>query len=132
MVSTFSTGVSSSNTDCAQLAEIAQAYETAGLAAPSVVELAQKFNLRESEMRRFVTVLQRIKTLVRMGSDDLFIHSAALNRLEAQLTPLRGTLIDVARFKKLTGLSRKYAIPLLEYLDRQRITRKQGDERLVQ
>jgi len=132
MVSTYSTGLSSSNTDNTQLTEIAQAYEIAGLAAPSVVELAQTFNLRESEMRRFVTLLQRNKTIVRMGSDDLFIHSAALNRLAAQLTPLRGTLIDVARFKQLTGLSRKYAIPLLEYLDRQRITRKQGDERLVQ
>ena len=44
---------------------------------------------------------------------------------------LRGSLMDVARFKQLTGLSRKYAIPLLEYLDRQRITRKQGDQRLI-
>ena len=34
-------------------------------------------------------------------------------------------------FKRLTGLSRKYAIPLLEYLDRERITRKQGDQRVV-
>jgi selenocysteine-specific elongation factor len=40
-------------------------------------------------------------------------------------------LIDIASFKELTGLSRKYAIPLLEYLDRERITRKQGDRRLV-
>ena len=71
------------------------------------------------------------KTIVRMGSDDLFVHSAALGRLAAQLTPLRGSLIDVARFKQLTGLSRKYAIPLLEYLDRQRITLKQNDQRLI-
>jgi selenocysteine-specific elongation factor len=47
------------------------------------------------------------------------------------MAPLRGTLIDVARFKEITGLSRKYAIPLLEYLDRGRITRKQGGQRLV-
>jgi selenocysteine-specific elongation factor len=39
--------------------------------------------------------------------------------------------MEVARFKELTGLSRKYAIPLLEYLDRQRITRKEGDHRLI-
>jgi selenocysteine-specific elongation factor len=39
--------------------------------------------------------------------------------------------MDVARFKQLTGLSRKYAIPLLEYLDRQRITLKQNDQRLI-
>jgi selenocysteine-specific elongation factor len=66
-----------------------------------------------------------------MGSDDLFIHTAALSQLAAQLAPLRGSLMDVARFKLLTGLSRKYAIPLLEYLDRQRITRKQDDQRLI-
>jgi selenocysteine-specific elongation factor len=34
-------------------------------------------------------------------------------------------------FKELTGLTRKYAIPLLEYLDRERITRREGDERII-
>ena len=114
-----------------QLSAIAQAYEAAGLQPPSVVELAQRLNLRETEMRRFVTDLQRKKTIVRMGSDELFIHSAALQRLVEQVAALRGSMMDVGRFKQITGLSRKYAIPLLEYLDRQRVTRKQGDERLV-
>jgi selenocysteine-specific elongation factor len=39
--------------------------------------------------------------------------------------------IDVARFKDLAGVSRKYAIPLLEYLDRERVTRRVGDERVI-
>jgi selenocysteine-specific elongation factor len=39
--------------------------------------------------------------------------------------------IDVARFKDLTGISRKYAIPLLEYLDREHVTRRVGDERII-
>jgi selenocysteine-specific elongation factor len=39
--------------------------------------------------------------------------------------------INVATFKELTGLSRKYAIPLLEYLDRERVTRREGDERII-
>jgi selenocysteine-specific elongation factor len=39
--------------------------------------------------------------------------------------------IDVARFKDLTGVSRKYAIPLLEYLDREHVTRRVGDERVI-
>ena len=84
-----------------------------------------------ANLRRLVTLLQRNKTLVRMGSDDLFIHAEALKQLAVQLAALRGSLIDVARFKQFTGLSRKYAIPLLEYLDRQRITRKEGDKRLI-
>jgi selenocysteine-specific elongation factor len=114
-----------------QLTVLAQAYEAAGLASPSVIELAQKLNLREPEIRRLVTALQRTKTIVRMGSDDLFIHSAPLQKLVTQIGALRGSVMDVGRFKQITGLSRKYAIPLLEYLDRQRITRKQGDERVV-
>ncbi len=131
MVSVYSGGTSASTADTERLAMIAQAYEAAGLASPSVLELARSLNFKEADMRRLVTLLQREKAIVRMGSDEVFIHSSALHRLTAQLAALRGTLMDVARFKQLTGLSRKYAIPLLEYLDRQHVTRKQGDERLV-
>jgi selenocysteine-specific elongation factor len=113
------------------LAAIAQAYEAAGLTAPSVPELAQRLRLSESDMRRFITLLQRQKTIVRVGSDDLFMHTDALDALASRVRSLRGSFIDVAAFKQLTGLSRKYAIPLLEYLDRERVTRKQGDRRLV-
>ena len=130
-VSIFNAGDQSPDAETERLAAVALAYESAGLAAPSVLEVAQRLNFKEAEMRRLVTALQRDKTLVRMGSDNLFIHSGALNQLAMQLTALRGSLLDVARFKQLTGLSRKYAIPLLEYLDRQRITRIQGDQRLV-
>jgi selenocysteine-specific elongation factor len=130
-VSIYNAGVPASNPESDRLAAIALAYEEAGLAAPSVLELAQRFSIREADMRRLITTLQRDKTIIRMGSDDLFIHSAALTRLAAQLAPLRGSLMDVARFKQMTGLSRKYAIPLLEYLDRQRITLKQNDQRLI-
>ena len=121
----------SASRESSQLAVIAQAYEAAGLAAPSVPELAQRLRLSETEMRRLITLLQRQKTIVRVGSDDLFMHVQALDALVSRVRSLRGSLIDVAAFKQLTGLSRKYAIPLLEYLDRARVTRKQGDQRLV-
>ena len=130
-VSSYDASVPTSNPESDRLAAIAHAYEESGLAAPSVLELAQRFNIKETEMRRLLTTLQRDKIIIRMGSDDLFVHSAALSRLAAQLAPLRGSLMDVARFKQLTGVSRKYAIPLLEYLDRQRITIKQNGQRLI-
>jgi selenocysteine-specific elongation factor len=130
-VSIYDASVPASNPESDRLAAITHAYEESGLASPSVLELAQRFSIKETDMRRLVTTLQRDKTIVRMGSDDLFVHSASLSRLAAQLAPLRGSLMDVARFKQLTGLSRKYAIPLLEYLDRQRITVKQNDQRLI-
>ena len=44
---------------------------------------------------------------------------------------IKASKIDVAGFKDLTGVTRKYAIPLLEYLDRERITRRVGDERVI-
>lgn len=114
-----------------RVAAASRAYEEAGLASPLVPELAQRLQIANAEMRRIITALQRQKTIVRLGSDDLFVHVDALRKLSAQMAALRGKLIDVAGFKQLTGLSRKYAIPLLEYLDRERITRKQGDQRLV-
>ncbi|MGD0940019.1 MAG: selenocysteine-specific translation elongation factor [Terracidiphilus sp.] len=131
LVSIHSVEDASSDVEAERLAAVANAFREAGLAAPSVLELARKLNLQEAEMRRLVTLLQRNKTIVRMGNDNLYIHSEALDQLSAKIAPLRGSLMDVGGFKELTGLSRKYAIPLLEYLDRQRITRNQGDQRLV-
>ena len=125
------TDIEPSSRDSARLTLIARAYEAAGLAAPLVPELAQRLNINDAETRRLITLLQRQKTIIRMGSDDLFMHTRALDELRARLAPLRGKLLDVSAFKQLTGLSRKYAIPLLEYLDRARITRKQGDQRFV-
>jgi len=131
MVSIPDTGCEPSNAETDRLIAVAKAYREAGLAAPLVMELARKLNLQEAEMRRLVTVLLRDRTIVRMGDDNLFIHSEVLGQLCAKIMQLRGSQMDVAGFKQLTGLSRKYAIPLLEYLDRQRITRNQGDRRLV-
>ena len=42
-----------------------------------------------------------------------------------------GSRLDVAAFKELTGLSRKFVIPLLEYLDREQVTRRSGADRVV-
>jgi selenocysteine-specific elongation factor len=117
--------------DLKSLSAITTAYESAGLTAPLASEVAKMLHLKEGEMRRFMTLLLRDKILVKVGTDDLYIHQGALETLRGRVRELRGQTLDVARFKQMTGLSRKYAIPLLEYLDRQRITRKDGDLRLV-
>jgi selenocysteine-specific elongation factor len=119
------------NPDIKFLSAVAAAYEASGLAAPSAVEVASHLKLSDGEMRRLMTLLLRAKTLIRMGTDELYIHRTALEGLRAQILELHGQVLDVARFKRITGLSRKYAIPLLEYLDRERITRKDGDRRIV-
>ncbi len=113
------------------LSAIAAIYQQAGLSAPLISEVGATLNRKESEMRGLVTLLLREKILVQMGSENLFVHHEALARLRSEISELHGQTVDIARFKQITGLSRKYAIPLLEYLDRQRITRKVGDHRLV-
>jgi selenocysteine-specific elongation factor len=70
--------------------------------------------------------------LVRIA--DLVFHRIALEELKEILRRFKsehGTKIDIAVFKDLIGVSRKYAIPLLEYLDRQRVTRRAGDVREI-
>jgi selenocysteine-specific elongation factor len=119
------------NEDLKRQAAIASIYEAAGLASPAASEVAAGLGLKEADMRRLMTLLLRDKILVKMGTDELYIHNRALEELRAKMGEFRGQRIDVARFKQITGLSRKYAIPLLEYLDRQRITRKDNDQRLV-
>lgn len=117
--------------DHERLTAIALAFKTCGLTVPSPTSLATELKIDPSEMRRLVAILLREKTLVRLGDDSLCVHEAALAELKERIQRLRGRLIDVARFKELMGVSRKYAIPLLEYLDRERITKRQGDRRVV-
>jgi selenocysteine-specific elongation factor len=82
--------------------------------------------------QQIVTLLLREKTLVKL-TDDLVFHKDALDALRAQVGAMKSASpkIDVAKFKDATGISRKYAIPLLEWLDRERVTRRVGDERVI-
>ena len=64
---------------------------------------------------------------------DMLVEAARLEVLQAEVRQrwAPGTRLDVAAFKDMTGLSRKYVIPLLEYLDRERVTRRTGADRFV-
>jgi selenocysteine-specific elongation factor len=66
-------------------------------------------------------------------SDDLVFHREALAELRRRVAEhkSRSPKMDVAAFKELAGVSRKYAIPLLEWLDRERVTRREGDLRVI-
>jgi selenocysteine-specific elongation factor len=127
----FSSDGQPSEKDRVLLSAVAKCFEAAGLTTPSSEEVAKKLVIDTMEMRRLMTLLLRDKTLVKLGTGDVYMHQIVLTKLRSQVADLRGQSIDVARFKRLTGLSRKYAIPLLEYLDRERATRKVGELRLV-
>jgi selenocysteine-specific elongation factor len=114
-----------------QLLAVSRAFEKSGLAVPSQSLLATELAIDPAQLRRIITALLRSKKLVRLGDDSLCVHQTALADLKKVIQAFRGQTIDIARFKDLAGVSRKYAIPLLEYLDRERVTRKEGDRRTV-
>ena len=111
-------------------AAMERAFEGAGLAVPALPEVLAKSGVEAKRARTLLEILLREKRLVRV-SEDLVFHQSALEKLRHLLEARRGTRFQVGEFKEWTGISRKYAIPLLEFLDRERITRREGDARLV-
>jgi selenocysteine-specific elongation factor len=113
--------------------QIEKAFAAAGLTVPSFKEVLQKLPVEAKRAERLLQILLREKSLVRV-SPELIFHSHALKQLKEQLAAYKkskGDRISVPVFKELTGITRKYAIPLLEYLDRERVTRRAGDERVI-
>ena len=111
------------------LLETAQAAGLAGVELPALAERSK----RDSKVLERVTrVLAAERILGRVG-EALLIHRDHLEALKLQVRERwpAGSRIDVGAFKDLTGLSRKYVIPLLEYLDREKVTRRAGNDRVV-
>ncbi len=112
--------------------EIEQAFAAAGLKVPYMDEVLARLPVDKARAQKLVTLLLRDRVLVKLA-DNLVFHQSALNSLRQAMTAYKSKSpkIDVGKFKDLTGVSRKYAIPLLEYLDRERVTRRVGDERVI-
>ncbi len=113
-------------------------YELAGLEPPGLDEALQTAGVappQKAHARKLLQLLLDRGSLVRIQG-DLYFHSRPLADLTAKLKQFAlehpsDPSLDVATFKELAGISRKYAIPLLEFLDRQRITRRVGDRRQI-
>jgi selenocysteine-specific elongation factor len=108
-------------------------YRDAGLTPPEPSTLVRD-GVTAAAIGRMVDLMVRQKTLVRTGG--LIFHPDVLadlkrNVQEGKLAPDQRTTVDVGTFKQRYGVSRKFAIPLLEWLDRERVTRRVGDVRLV-
>jgi selenocysteine-specific elongation factor len=111
---------------------IEDAFAAAGLRVPALNEVLAGLKVDKNRAQKIVTLLLRDKLLIKI-SDELVFHRTALEQLRKELAVYKSKSpkIDVAHFKELTGVTRKYAIPLLEYLDRERITRRVGDAREI-
>ena len=106
------------------------AFEQAGLAVPALAEVLKKSGVEDRRARSILQILLREKRLIKI-SEDLVFHKNAIQALRGLLAPRRGERFGVPAFKEWTGISRKYAIPLLEFLDREKATRRDGDDRIV-
>jgi selenocysteine-specific elongation factor len=116
--------------EAAAVRKIEDAFETAGLAVPSTTDVLAKSGVEQARARALLQILLKDGKLVKIG-DELVFHRSAVGALKDQVQCHRGERFSVPDFKDWTGISRKYAIPLLEFLDREKVTRREGDARIV-
>jgi selenocysteine-specific elongation factor len=125
-------GVEMKDEEAESKTRIEQVFAAAGLRVPALNDVLSGLKIDRHRAQKIVTLLLREKVLMKI-SDELVFHSRALEQLRRQMLEhkSKSPRMDVAQFKELTGVSRKYAIPLLEYLDRVRVTRRVGDMREI-
>jgi len=114
--------------------ELARMIETrfadAGLQPPPVSELINTIAQKAKVIEGVVGFLVKQGKLVRLA-DGVYVHEKNLESARQRIAARRGDTIDVGQFKEFFGLSRKIAIPLLEYFDRAGVTKRVGDSRQV-
>jgi selenocysteine-specific elongation factor len=116
-----------------QVREMIEAFfQKSGYQPPPVSDLQNLAAADPEEIRRVFFWMIKEKILVKL-SDDLIYHRETLETIKKQIrarfTP--GTKFGVAEFKELFDITRKHAIPLLEYLDREKFTRRLGNDRIL-
>jgi len=125
-----------SDTDKKLRERLEQVYRDAALEPPTMNEAFERSGLNGAipHGRKILQLLIDSGALVKVHG-EMFFHRAALEDLTKKLRDYASAqsnrMIDVPGFKELAGVSRKYAIPLLEYFDRQRVTRREGDRRVI-
>ncbi len=117
---------------------IREIYRSAGFDVPRldqlIGELAAETRSPPQKVRTVFQMFLDSGEIVKVTEEFYFLREAtdrltAMLRKFADASPDR--LIDVSRFKDIAGVSRKYAIPLLEYFDREKITRRAADKRVI-
>jgi selenocysteine-specific elongation factor len=107
-------------------------FQKAGFQPPLISEIQSSISANPEEIRRIFFWMIKEKILIRL-SEDLVYHRTTLefikNQIKGKFTP--GTKFGVAEFKELFDITRKHAIPLLEYLDRDKFTRRLGNDRIL-
>jgi len=112
-------------------AELSQVLTEAGLTPPLVSELAARFHVSEARALEVLQGLTQEASLVRAGA--LFFDARAIAALEEKVIDFlsKNASLTTQQFKELTGLSRKFLIPLAELLDARKITLRVGEARVL-
>lgn len=119
-----------SGEEAAAASKLESFFRSAGLQVPAVEEALRNSGIESKTALTILHGLIREGRLVKVGRDLVF-HKQNIVEMIGTLQNRRGQRFSVAEFKEWTGISRKYAIPLLEFLDQQRVTRRDGDSRVV-
>lgn len=125
-------GIRLSAGEARALDRIELTFRRTGLQVPAVGEVIREVALPREQARRLMVLLIRQKKLIKVN-ETLFFHADSIEEIKRKLREYkkRQDHIDVPTFKKLAGVTRKYAIPLLEHLDRERVTRRAGEFRVI-
>ena len=105
-------------------------FAEAGLQTPAVSEIIRAIPQKPKVIEGVIAYLVKQGTLVRLA-EGVYLHRDVLSAAKEKLASKKGQTIDVGAFKDFFGISRKVAIPLLEWLDREGATKRIGDSRQV-
>lgn len=110
--------------------QILKTFLQAGQTPPTLKALLDKIGANKEQVLPVLGLLCKEGVLIKV-KDELYFHTQAIDQTIAQIQKFftREAELTPSKFKDLTGLSRKYAIPLLEYLDRAKVTIRIGDIR---
>jgi len=108
------------------------AFRTAGLSPPTVADISQKLDVNEDQLRPIVELCINQGHLTRLGG-GMFLHAdGEIRARELIAAELRGgDGLTVSEIKETLGVSRKYAVPICEHLDRIGFTRRVADRRVL-
>ena len=132
LVSTFDHQIHLSEDESRARDLLVERYQTAGVRPQSLSEVASEAKLDVKLLERIQRVLLKEGTLVSI-SEGMVFHRDSLSQLKENVRSYKSKRdrIDVAFFKEMAGVTRKHAIPLLEWLDRERVTQRSGNERVI-
>jgi selenocysteine-specific elongation factor len=119
-----------SDRDQTALQKIECAFRTGGFTPPAVSEVLKSAAQDQSQARSLLETLIKNSRLIRI-SEDLVFHADVIEHIRKSLAAHKGRRFSVPEFKDWIQTTRKFAIPLLEYLDQTHITKRDGDNRIV-